>query len=266
LGSFAIKGTTIKPRFGNELPRIGEISGGMINSVGLQNPGIDSLVKDIIPELKKIYHKKIVANIAAGTIKDFCEMIYKLNNEEIIGVYEINVSCPNVCNQEYDFSNDPLHLQELIKTIKPISKKPLFIKLSPLSTDIVKMAITAQNAGADGLTLINTMPGLMIDSKTAKPFMPNRIGGISGPMLKPIALRAIYLCYKVVNIPIMGCGGISNAADVLEMMYAGATAVQIGAMNLVDPAICANIIKELPQIMVKAKINKLSDIIGKAHE
>jgi dihydroorotate dehydrogenase (NAD+) catalytic subunit len=265
LGAFAMKGTTLLPRFGNQLPRICEVHNGMINSVGLQNPGVDALIKDIFPRLKKIYHKKVVANIAAPTINEFKQIITKLNNQDIIGIYEINVSCPNVCKKDLDFANNPKHLRELIKAVKSLSTKPIFVKMSPQTSDIVQMAITAQQAGADGLTLINTIPGLMINLETKDTVMANRVGGMSGPAIKAIALRAIYLCYQAVKIPIIGCGGISNATDVLEFMYAGATAVQVGSLNLIDPYICKTIINDLPKVMKTHKINNLYEIIGKGH-
>ncbi|GHU48631.1 hypothetical protein FACS1894218_6080 [Bacilli bacterium] len=231
----------------------------------MQNPGVDHILKHELPSLKKIYHKKVIANIAATEISGYAEIIKKLNNQAIIGIYEVNVSCPNVNKGALKFDSDPIALTKLIKTIKPIAKKPLYIKLSPQVTNIALMATTAEKAGADGLVLINTMPGLRIDLNTQQPIMANKIGGMSGPAIKSIALRAVYLCHKVVNIPIIGVGGISNADDVIEMMLAGATAVEIGSECLINPHVCLEIINDLPKQMNKYHINSLTEIIGKAN-
>jgi dihydroorotate dehydrogenase (NAD+) catalytic subunit len=265
LGSFSCKGTTLEPRYGNELPRIAEYDGGMINAVGLQNPGVDHVLEHEFKELKKFYHKKIIANIAATTIEDFVAIIKKLNQQSIIAIYEINVSCPNVHKGAMKFDSNPVDLTRLIKTIKPIALKPIYIKLAPQVTNIVEMALTAQNAGADGLVLINTVPGMRINLDTRKPLLANTVGGCSGGAIKPMALRAIYLCYLAVNIPIIGSGGVMNAQDVIEMMMAGATAVEIGTANLIDPYAGKKILTDLPKVMAKYKINNLRDIIGVAH-
>jgi dihydroorotate dehydrogenase (NAD+) catalytic subunit len=264
LGSISFKGTTPEPRDGNALPRICEVTHGMINSIGLQNNGVDHIKKFELPELNKIFHKKVIANIAAVDVNGYVEVIEKLNDEPSIAIHEINVSCPNVDKGCFKFESDPKALTLLIKTIKKVSKKPIYIKLAPQVTDIVLMAKTAEEAGADGLVLINTVPGMRIDINNGKPIMANKIGGMSGPTIKPIALRAVYLCSQAVNIPIIGCGGISNAEDVIEMMYAGAAAVQVGSENLVDPYACPKIINDLPKLMQKLKISNLIDIIGKA--
>jgi dihydroorotate dehydrogenase (NAD+) catalytic subunit len=266
LGSFSFKGVTPKPRVGNELPRICESDGGMINSIGLQNSGIDNVIKYTLPTMRKIFHKKVIANIAATTIEGYVELVAKLNKETCIGIFEVNVSCPNVEKGCIKFDSDPIGLTNLVKALKKVSKKPLYIKLSPQVTNIVLMAQAAATAGADGLVLINTVPGMRIDINTGKPIMHHKIGGLSGAAIKPIALRAIFLCSQVVKIPIIGCGGVSNAEDVIEMMYAGATAVQVGSAGLVNPYVCKQIIDDLPRVMKRLRINKLSDIVGKAHE
>jgi dihydroorotate dehydrogenase (NAD+) catalytic subunit len=264
LGSLSFKGTTPQSRDGNPLPRICETPSGMINSIGLQNLGVDHVIAHELPSLKKVFHKKVIANIAAVDIEGYLELIKKFNKESIIGIYEVNVSCPNVEKGCLKFDSDPQALTSLIKQIKKVSKKPIYIKLSPQVTDIVLMAKTATAAGADGLVLINTVPGMRINLNSGKPIMANKIGGMSGPAIKPIALRAIYLCAQQVNIPIIGSGGVNDAQDVIEMMYAGATAVEVGSANLVDPYACLKIIKDLPVVMKKLKINNLQSIIGKA--
>jgi dihydroorotate dehydrogenase (NAD+) catalytic subunit len=264
LGSISFKGTTPQARVGNPTPRICETPSGMINSIGLQNPGVDHIKKYELPELRKIFRKKVIANIAATNIEGYIEIVKKLNNESIIAIYEVNISCPNVDKGCMKFDSDPQALKMLIKAIKKVSKKPIYIKLSPQVTDIVLMAKTAEQAGADGLVLINTVPGMRLDINTGKPIMGNKVGGMSGPAIMPIALRAIYLCSQNVNIPIIGCGGVSSVENVIEMMYAGANAIQVGSENLVDPRACFKIINELPKLMKKLKITKLTDIIGRA--
>jgi dihydroorotate dehydrogenase (NAD+) catalytic subunit len=264
LGSLSIKGTTLKPRYGNELPRITEYEGGMINSVGLQNPGINEVIKKL-HTLKKYYKKKVIANIAGTSIDEYVQMVKKLNNVSNVAIYEINVSCPNVAKNACSFDTNVEHLSQLVSALKKVVKKPIYIKLSPRAHNIVMLAKIAEEKGADGLVLVNTMPGMRIDINTAKPILNNKTGGCSGPALKPIAIKAIYDCYKEVDIPIIGSGGISNAYDVIEMMYAGASAIEIGSANLVNPLICKQIIEELPSVMEELKIKNLSDIIGKAH-
>jgi dihydroorotate dehydrogenase (NAD+) catalytic subunit len=264
LGSISLKAITPESRYGNELPRICETPSGMINSIGLQNYGVDHVIKYHLPELKKVFSKKVIANIAATTIEGYLELIKKLNNHDNIAIYEVNISCPNVEKGCMKFDSDPDSLTLLIKAMKEVSQKPLYIKLAPQVTDIVLMAKTAESTGADGLTLINTVPAMRINLNTGKPIMANKVGGLSGPAIKPIALRAIYLCSQNVNIPIIGCGGITSAEDVVEMMYAGATAVQVGSENLINPHACRDIINNLPKVMQKLKIDNLANIIGKA--
>lgn len=262
LGSISIKAITPKPRYGNELPRICEINYGMINSIGLQNAGVDHVIEHELKHLKKIFHKKVIANVAATEVEGYIEVIKKLNNQDIIAIYEINVSCPNVEKGCMKFDEDPKALAILIKSIKKVAKKPIYIKLSPRVANIVEMAQVCENNGADGLVLINTMPGMRIDLATRKPILANKVGGMSGPAIKPIAVRAIYLCKRAVKIPIIGCGGVSNASDVIELMYAGASTVQVGSENLIDPYACKKIIEDLPRVMKKYKIDNLKDIIG----
>lgn len=264
LGTISIKGTTLKPRFGNNIPRIAEYEGGLINSVGLQNPGVNEVIKKL-KTLKKHYTKKVIANIAGTSIEEYVEIIKLMNKCNNVAIFEVNVSCPNIKKDAYSFDTNPEHLSKLIKEIKKISNKPIYIKLSPRAHNIVSLAKKAEESGADGLVLINTMPGMRIDIRTSKPIMSNKIGGCSGPSLKPIALKIIFDCFKEVKIPIIGCGGISNAYDVIEMMMTGATAIQVGSANLVDPSVCKQIIEELPIVMKELRIDNLKDIIGKVH-
>ncbi|MDR2823462.1 MAG: dihydroorotate dehydrogenase [Mycoplasmataceae bacterium] len=265
LGSFAFKGTTLLPRYGNELPRIAEFNHGMINAVGLQNPGVDHVIKQELTSLKKFYKKQVIANVAATTIEDFVTIVKKLNKENIVAIYEINVSCPNVDKGAMKFDCNPNDLEKLIKSLKPVAQKPIYIKLSPRVSDIVLMATTAEKAGADGLVLINTVPGMSIDINTRRPLLGNKVGGCSGSAIKPIALRSVYLCYQAVKIPIIGCGGVMNSEDLIEMMMAGASAVEIGTANLIDPYACLNILNDLPNAMKKYNIKDIKDIIGVAH-
>ncbi len=264
LGSFSMKGTTCEPRFGNPLPRIAECDNSMINSIGLQNPGIDAVINSEFKKLKKVYRKKVVANIAGTTIEEYVTIAKKLDKLPIVGIIEVNISCPNVKKGAMKFVSNPKHLSLLVKALKKSTKKPVFIKLSATVTDIVEMAMAAKNAGADGLSLINTMIGMRLDLHTGRPIIANKMGGYSGPAIKPIALRAIYLCKKATGLPIIGMGGVKDAYDVIEMMYAGANAVSVGAQNLVDPYACKKIIDDLPKVMKELKIEKLTDIIGKA--
>lgn len=264
LGSFAIKGTTYEPRFGNPLPRIAECESGLINSIGLQNPGVNEVINKEFKELKKVYHKKVVANIAGKDIDEYVAVAKKMDQQSIVGIIEVNISCPNVNKGALQFATNADALTKLVKALKKNVKKPIYIKLSAVDVNIVEMAIAAKKAGADGLSLLNTLKGMRIDLATAKPIIANKIGGFSGPAIKPIALRCVYECKKATGLPIIGVGGISNAYDVIEMMYAGASAVEIGSQNLVDPYICKKIIDDLPKVMEELKINKLSDIIGKA--
>lgn len=264
LGSFSTKGTTCEPRFGNPLPRIAECEAGLINSIGLQNPGIDEVIKTEFKKLKKVYRKKVIANIAGTTIDEYVSIAKKLDKIPIVAIIEVNISCPNVKKGALKFSCNPTHLTMLVKALKKATKKPIYIKLSAVDTNITEMAIAAEKAGADGLSLINTLVGMRIDLNTGKPIIANKMGGFSGPAIKPIALRSVYVCAKATKLPIIGIGGVKDAYDVIEMMYAGASAVQVGAQNLVDPYACKKIIEQLPKVMKELKINKLSDIIGEA--
>ncbi len=265
LGTFSFKGTTLQARFGNPTPRIAECDNGMINSVGLQNPGVDHVVAHELPEMKKYFSKKVMANVSGFSIDDYATTCAKLDKEEQVGWLEVNVSCPNVHNGGMSFGTDPKSAAEVTKAVKAVTKKPVYLKLSPNVTDIASIAKACEDAGADGISLINTLLGMRINLKTKKPVVANKMGGYSGRAIFPVALRMVYQVYDAVKIPIIGMGGISTAEDVIEMMLAGATAIQVGAENLVNPFACKNIIEELPTAMQKYGINKLSDIIGGAH-
>lgn len=265
LGTFSFKGTTKEARFGNPTPRIAECPSGMINSVGLQNPGIDKVISTELPELKKIFKKPVIANISGFSLDEYVYCCERIDKEEQVGIIEVNISCPNVHNGGMAFGTSAESAFEVTKAVKAVSKKPVYIKLSPNVTDIVAIAKACEEAGADGISMINTMLGMRIDLKTKKPVIANKMGGFSGSAIFPVALRMVYQVYEAVKIPIIGMGGVSSAEDVIEMMLAGATAVQVGAANLVDPYICRDIINNLPAVMQKYKINKLSDIIGGAH-
>lgn len=265
LGSFSFKGTTLEPRFGNPTPRIAECDNGIINSVGLQNPGVDSVIARELPEMKKYFHKKVIANVSGFSVSEYAETCSRLDKEEQVGILEVNISCPNVHNGGMSFGVYPESAAEVTKAVKTVTKKPVYIKLSPNVTDIVSIAKACEDAGADGVSLINTMLGMRINLKNRKPIIANKTGGYSGKAIFPVALRMVYQVYEAVKIPIMGIGGVSTAEDVIEMMLAGATATQVGAANLVDPFVCKKIIEELPEVMQKYGIKKLSDIIGEAH-
>ncbi len=265
LGSFSFKGTTKDERFGNPTPRIAECTAGMINSVGLQNPGVDKVISEELPKIKNRFSKKIVANIGGFSIDEFVYCAEKLDKEDQVGILEINISCPNLHAGGENFGNNPAAAAEVTKAVKAVAKKPVVIKLSPNVTDIVSIAKACEEAGADGISMINTLLGMRIDLKTKKPIIANKMGGFSGPAIKPVALRMIYQVYDAVKIPILGMGGVQNAEDVIEFMLAGATAVSGGAANLVDPFVCKDIIEDLPRVMEKYGINSLKDIIGGAH-
>ncbi len=265
LGTFSFKGTTKDPRFGNPTPRIAETPCGMLNSVGLQNPGVDKVISEELPKLKACFNKPVMANVSGFAVEDYAYTCEKLDSEEQIGWFEVNVSCPNVHGGGLAFGTDPKNIAAVTKAVKNVTDKPVIIKLSPNVTDISEMAKAAESEGADGVSLINTLLGMRIDLKTKKPILANKMGGFSGPAIKPVALRMVYQVYDAVKIPIVGMGGIATAEDVIEMMLAGATAVQVGAANLVDPFACKQIIEDLPKIMEKYRINSLTEIIGGAH-
>ncbi len=265
LGSFSFKGTTKEPRFGNPLPRIAECSEGMINSVGLQNPGIEEVVSEILPKMPSYFSKKVIANIGGFSVDEYVYCCEKADKCDQVGIIEVNVSCPNVHNGGMSFGTDEKNIYDVTKAVKAVTTKPVFIKLSPNVTDIVPLAKAAEEAGADGISLINTLLGMRIDLKTGKPVIANKMGGFSGKAVFPVAVRMIYQVYEAVDIPIMGIGGVSSAEDVIEMMLAGAVAVQVGAANLIDPFICKKIIEDLPRVMKKYNITSLEEIIGGAH-
>ena len=262
LGSISFKGTTRDARFGNATPRIAECPSGLINSVGLQNPGVDAVVAHELPELRKIFRKPIIANISGFSIEEYVECCQKLDKEEQVAILEVNISCPNVHNGGMAFGTSPESAAAVTKAVKAVTTKPVFIKLSPNVTDIVAIAKACEEAGADGITLINTMLGMRIDIARRKPVIANKMGGFSGAAIFPIAVRMVYQVAHAVKIPVIGCGGVSSAEDVIEMMMAGATAVQVGAENLRNPYACKEIIEELPFVMERLGIEKLSDILG----
>ena len=262
LGSISFKGTTRDARFGNPTPRIAECPSGLINSVGLQNPGVDAVIAHELPELRKIFRKPIIANISGFSIEEYVECCSKLDKEEQVAILEVNISCPNVHNGGMAFGTSPESAVAVTKAVKAVTTKPVFIKLSPNVTDIVAIAKACEEAGADGITLINTMLGMRIDIARRKPVIANKMGGFSGAAIFPIAVRMVYQVAHAVKIPVIGCGGVATAEDVVEMMMAGATGVQVGAENLRNPYACKEIIEELPFVMERLGIEKLSDIIG----
>ena len=265
LGTFSFKGTTRDPRFGNPTPRIAECTSGMINAVGLQNPGVDAVLAHELPELKKHFHKPVMANVSGFAIEDYAYTCERLDKEEQVGWLEVNISCPNVHGGGMSFGTSPEAAAAVTKAVKAVTKKPVYIKLSPNVTDIVSIARACEEAGADGISMINTLMGMRIDLNRKKPVIANKSGGFSGPAIKPVAISMVYRVYEAVKIPIIGMGGLSTAEDVLEMMLAGATAVEIGAANLIDPMASKNIIDDLPRVMEKYGIKNLADIIGGAH-
>ena len=265
LGSFSFKGTTREARFGNPTPRIAECREGMINSVGLANPGIDAVIEDELPRLKKVFKKPVIANISGFSIDEYKYCCERIDKEEQVGIIEVNISCPNVHAGGMAFGTNPDSAAEVTEAVKSVTSKPVYMKLSPNVTDIKEIAIACESAGADGISLINTLLGMRIDIKRGRPVIANKMGGFSGPAIFPVALRMVYQVYDAVNIPIIGMGGVSTAEDVIEMMMAGASAVQVGAANLTDPYICPKIIERLPELCKELKIERLSDVIGKAH-
>ncbi len=262
LGTFSFKGTTKDARFGNPTPRIAECTAGMINAVGLQNPGVEKVVSEELPKLKKCFNKKVMANVSGFSVEDYAYTCEKLDSEEQVGWLEVNVSCPNVHGGGMSFGTDPSAAAQVVEAVKRVTKKPVIVKLSPNVTDIVAIAKACENAGADGISLINTLLGMRIDLKTKKPVIANKMGGFSGPAIFPVAVRMVYQVANAVKIPVIGMGGVSSAEDVIEMMLAGATAVEVGAANLINPYACRDIINALPAAMDKYNINNLKDIIG----
>lgn len=262
LGSISIKGTTRDARFGNPTPRIAECSSGMINAVGLQNPGIDAVIAHELPQLRKVFHKPIIANISGFSIEEYQECCAKIDGQEQVEIIEVNVSCPNVHNGGMAFGTQPESAAAVTRAVKEVTTKPVFIKLSPNVTDIVSIARACEEAGADGVTLINTMLGMRIDIARRRPVIANKMGGFSGRAIFPVAVRMVYQVAQACHIPIIGCGGVASAEDVVEMMMAGASAVQVGAENLRNPFACKEIIEQLPNVMERLGIERLSDIIG----
>ena len=265
LGTFSFKGTTLEPRAGNPLPRIAEGNAGMLNAVGLQNPGVGAVIRDELPKLAKVFHKPVIANVSGFSVPEYAEVCRRLDEQPQVGWLEVNISCPNVHGGGMSFGTDPRAAAEVTKAVKRVAAKPVIVKLSPNVTDIVSIAKACEDAGADAVSLINTVMSMRIDLKTRRPVLANVTGGLSGPALLPLALRMVWQVYEAVKIPILGLGGVSSAEDVIEMMLAGATAVQVGAANLVDPFACRSIIEALPQTMERYGIENLTDIIGGAH-
>ena len=264
LGTFSFKGTTKDPRFGNPTPRIAECTAGMINAVGLQNPGVDRVIGEELPKLAKCFHKPVMANVSGFSVEDYAYTCERLDKEAQVGWLEVNVSCPNVHGGGMSFGTDPKAAAEVTRAVKAVTTKPVILKLSPNVTNIVEIAKACEDAGADGISLINTLLGMRIDLRRKKPVIANVMGGFSGPAIFPVALRMVYQVASAVSVPVIGMGGVSTADDVIEMMLAGATAVEVGAANLVDPFACKNIIDSLPEAMQKYGINNLNEIIGGA--
>ena len=262
LGAISIKGTTREARFGNPTPRIAECEGGLINSVGLQNPGIDAVIAEELPALRKVFHKPIIANISGFSVDEYVECCARMDKEEQVEILEVNVSCPNVHNGGMAFGTSPEAAAEVTRAVKAVTRKPVYVKLSPNVTDIVSIAAACEKAGADGFTLINTVLGMRIDTMRRRPVIAARMGGFSGRAIFPIALRMVYQVSHACSVPVMGCGGVATASDVIEMMMAGASAVQVGAENLRNPFACKDIIEALPAEMERLRIDRLTDIIG----
>ena len=265
LGTFSFKGTTREARFGNPTPRIAECTAGMINAVGLQNPGVEAVIAQELPEMRKFFHKPVMANVSGFSVDDYACTCAMLDKEEQVGWLEVNISCPNVHNGGMSFGVDPRAAAEVTAAVKAVTTKPVYMKLSPNVTDIVSIAKACEEAGADGISLINTLLGMRIDLRTKKPVIANRMGGFSGSAILPVALRMVYQVYEAVQIPVIGMGGVSSAEDVIEMMLAGATAAEAGAASPGNPYACRDIITELPRVMEQYRINNLTDIIGGAH-
>jgi len=265
LGSFSFKGTTLEPRFGNPTPRIAEVEGGMLNAVGLQNPGVDKVISEELPKLRHVFRKPVMANVSGFSLDEYVETVRKLDTVEDIGWFEINISCPNVHGGGMSFGTSPESAEQVTAAVRKVTKKPIIIKLSPNVTDIVSIAKACEAGGADGVSLINTLMGMRIDLAKRRPIIANKTGGFSGPAIKPVAVRMIYQVFEAVKIPIVGMGGVRHAEDVIELMLAGARAVEVGAENLVNPYACRDIIAELPEAMKKYGITDLESIVGAAH-
>ena len=265
LGTFSFKGTTLDARFGNPTPRIAEFDGGMLNAVGLQNPGVDHVIAHELPEMKEFFHKPVMANVSGFSIEQYVETCKKLDKQEQVGWLEVNISCPNVHGGGMSFGTDPAMAKEVTQAVKAVTTKPVIVKLSPNVTDICAIAKACEEGGADAVSLINTVLGMRIDLNKKKPIIANKTGGMSGPALLPLAVRMVYQVYEAVNIPIVGMGGVSKAEDVIELMLAGATAVEVGAANLRDPYACPNIIKRLPEICEKMGVTDIAALTGAAH-
>ncbi len=265
LGSISVKGTTREPRYGNDTPRIAECTGGLLNAVGLQNPGVDKVVSEELPKLAAVYHKPVIANISGFSIDEYVACCEKISAAPNVGIIELNISCPNVHNGGMAFGTDPKSAEAVTAAVKKVTGKPLYVKLSPNVTDITEIAKACEAAGADGLSLINTLLGLRLDLRKRKPVLANTTGGFSGPAVFPVAVRMVWQVYNAVKLPLIGMGGVSSAKDVLEMMLAGASVVQVGSANLIDPFACRTIIEELPEQMEQYGINTLEEIIGGAH-
>ena len=265
LGTLSTKGATRDPRFGNPTPRIAEAPSGLMNAVGLQNPGIEAVISQELPKLREVFHKPIMANICGFSLDEYVENAAKLDKAEQVGWLEINISCPNVHHGGMSFGTVPENAAEVTRAVKAVTTKPVIMKLTPNVTDIVSIAKACEDAGADAISMINTMMGMAIDLNTRKPLLANTTGGLSGPCVKPVALRMVYQVYEAVNIPIIGIGGLTTAEDVLEMMLAGATAIEVGAGNVVNPFCCRNIVRDLPAAMEKYHIDSLTELIGGAH-
>ena len=265
LGTFSFKGTTREARFGNPTPRIAECPAGMLNAVGLQNPGVEKVISEEFPRLKEVFHKPVMANVSGFSVEEYAYTCSLLDQEEQVGWLEVNISCPNVHDGGMSFGTSPRAAAEVTRAVKAVTKKPVFMKLSPNVTDIAEIARACEEAGADGISLINTLLGMRIDLRAKRPLLANETGGLSGGAVFPVAVRMVYQVYEAVGIPIIGMGGVSSAEDVLEMMLAGATAVEVGAANLVDPFVCRSIVEELPGAMEKYGIQDLKEIIGGGH-
>lgn len=265
LGTFSFKGTTLAPRYGNPTPRIAEYAGGLLNAVGLQNPGVEAVIREELPRLREVFHKPVMANVSGFSVEEYAQVCRQLDSEEQVGWLEVNISCPNVHGGGAAFGAEPQTAAAVTRAVRDVTKKPVIMKLSPAAADIAAVARACQEAGADGVSLINTLPGMRIDLKRRRPLLANGTGGMSGPGIFPLAVRMVYQVYESVDIPIVGMGGVSTAEDVLELMLAGATAVGVGAANLVEPCACRKIIQDLPAAMERYGIQQLTDIIGGAH-